>query len=152
MKRSNIRKLLKSNKGFSIIELMVVVVIIGILATTILPKIIGKSDEARVAKVKADIKSLETALDMYKLDNGMYPDTEQGLNALVQLPETGVLPKKWNKSGYLTKPVIPNDAWDNKYIYISPGTKGDYDLMSYGADKMQGGEDFNKDITNWDVE
>lgn len=144
------KKVLKSEKGFSIIELMVVVIIIGILATTILPKIMGRADDAKITKVKADIKSLETALDMYKIDNDVYPDTEQGLSALIKIPEVGRLPKKWRKGGYLKKAVIPKDPWGNEYIYVSPGTKGDYDIITYGADGMQGGEDLDKDISNWD--
>ena len=152
MDSKKVTKLIRSEKGFSIIELMVVVIIIGILATTILPRIMGRTDDAKITKVKADIKSLETALDMYKIDNGLYPDTEQGLNALIKLPDTGVLPKKWRKGGYLKKPVIPNDPWDNAYLYISPGSRGDYDIMSYGADSMQGGEGINKDLSNFDVE
>jgi general secretion pathway protein G len=142
----------RDNRGFSLIELMVVVIILGILAMYIGPKLIGRTEDAKIAQTRVQIESLDTALKLYKLDNGVYPSTEQGLQALVEQPDTGVLPKKWRKGGYLEKGKVPKDAWGNEYIFLSPGTGGDYDIISYGADGVPGGEDENKDINNWEIE
>ncbi len=139
-------------EGFTLIELMVVIVIIGILAGLIVPRIMGRPDEARQAKARMQIESLETALKLYRLDNGSYPTTEQGLQALVEAPEVGELAKKWREGGYLEKGKVPRDPWDNEFVYLCPGANGDFDLLSYGADGEQGGEGKNKDITNWDSE
>ena len=139
-------------RGFTLIELMVVIVILGILAGLIVPRIMGRPEEAKQLKAKMQIESIETALKIYKLDNGAYPDTEQGLQALVELPEAGTIPKKWRKGGYLEKGKIPKDPWGNSFIYLSPGVNGDYDIVSYGADGIPGGEDENKDITSWEIE
>ena len=143
---------LATNHGFTLIELMVVIVILGILAAIIAPRIIGRTDEAKVTETKTQMKNLETALKMYKLDNGQYPSTEQGLQALVEMPTIGVIPKNWREGGYLEKRKVPHDAWDNAYIYISPGLHGDYDIFSYGADGVKGGDKFNADIGNWDMD
>ena len=140
------------NRGFSLIELMVVVIILGILAMYIGPKLMGRTEDAKIIQTRVQIESLETALKLYKLDNGVYPGTEQGLQALVEQPDTGVLPKKWRKGGYLEKGRVPKDAWGNEYIFLAPGTGGDYDIISYGADGVPGGEDENKDINNWEIE
>jgi general secretion pathway protein G len=142
----------RNEAGFTLIELMVVVVIIGILAGLIVPRIMGSDDKAREAKTKMQIESLETALKMYKLDNGSYPTTEQGLKALVETPTAGNLPKNWRQGGYLEKGKVPKDPWNNEFIYISPGMHGDFDLSSYGADGEAGGEGKNKDINNWEIE
>jgi general secretion pathway protein G len=139
-------------RGFTLIELMVVIVILGILAGLIIPRIMGRPEEAKQLKAKMQIESLETALKLYKLDNGMYPDTEQGLQALVEQPETGTIPKKWRKNGYLEKGRLPKDPWGNEFIYLSPGAHGEYDIISYGADGVPDGEDKNKDINNWEIE
>ena len=98
------------------------------------------------------MESIETAIRLYKLDNGSYPSTEQGLQALVEPPQVGELPKAWREGGYLEKGKVPKDPWDNEYIYLSPGIHGEYDLMSYGADGQPGGEDKNKDINSWELE
>jgi general secretion pathway protein G len=140
------------NRGFSLIELMVVVIILGILAMYIGPKLMGRTEDAKITQTRVQIESLETALKLYKLDNGVYPGTEQGLQALVEQPDTGVLPRKWRKGGYLEKGRVPKDAWGNEYIFLAPGTGGDYDIISYGADGVPGGEDENKDINNWEIE
>ena len=140
------------NLGFTLIELMVVIVILGILAGLIVPRIMGRPEEAKRAKAIIQIESLETTLKLYKLDNGSYPSTEQGLQALVEPPEVGNLPGNWREGGYLEKGRIPKDPWKNEYIYLCPGTQGDYDIISYGADGEPGGERKNKDITSWDVE
>jgi len=140
------------NTGFTLIEIMVVIIILGILAMYVAPKLMGRPEEAKQVRTKMDIAALETALKLYKLDNGLYPSTEQGLLALVQKPESGVVPKKWRQGGYLEKGKVPKDPWSNEYVYLSPGLKGDFDIISYGADGVPGGENENKDITNWDTE
>ena len=140
------------NRGFTLIELMVVIVILGILAGLIVPRIMSRPEEARQAKATIQIESLETALKLYKLDNGSYPSTEQGMQALVEPPAVGNLPVKWREGGYLEKGKVPTDPWGNDYVYLCPGTYGDYDMISYGADGEQGGEEKNRDITSWDVE
>ena len=145
-----IRKI--NNRGFTLIEILVVIVILGILATFVVPKIMGRPDEARQVKASVDIESLGTALKLYKLDNGGYPDTEQGLQALVEAPETGTIPKKWRKGGYLEKGKVPKDPWGNDFIYLSPGVHNDFDISSYGSDGVPGGEDKNRDINSWEIE
>lgn len=142
----------RRQEGFTLIELMVVIVILGILAGLIVPRIMGRPDEARQAKARIQIESLETALKLYKLDNGNYPTTEQGLQALVEMPTTAPLPKRWRPGGYLEKGKVPKDPWDNDFVYICPGVHGEYDLMSRGADGEPGGEGKNKDITSWESE
>ena len=138
--------------GFTLIELMVVIVILGILAGLIIPRIMGRPEEAKQLKAKIQIESLETALNLYKLDNGMYPDTEQGLQALIEKPETGVPPKKWREGGYLEKGKLPKDPWGNEFVYLSPGANGDFDITSFGADGVPGGDGKDKDINNWEIE
>jgi general secretion pathway protein G len=142
----------RDHRGFTLIELMVVIVILGILAIYIGPKIMGRPEEAKQVKAKVDIVALETALKLYKLDNGVYPSTEQGLQALVEAPQAGTLPKKWREGGYLEKGKVPKDPWGNEFIYLSPGVQGDFDIISYGADGAPGGEGTNKDINNWEIE
>jgi general secretion pathway protein G len=139
-------------QGFTLIEIMVVLVILGILAGLIVPRIIGRPDEARQMKAKIQIQSLETALQLYKLDTGNYPGTEQGLSSLVEAPSTGELAKSWREGGYLEKGKVPKDPWGNDYIYMSPGNYSDFDLISYGADGTGGGDGKNEDINNWDLE
>ena len=138
--------------GFTLIELMVVIVILGLLAGLTIPRFIGESDKARVGTAKTQIVSLETALKMYKLDNGQYPSTEQGLKALVEPPTVGNLPKSWRSGGYLEKGRVPKDPWKNDFVYISPGAHGDFDLISLGADGEPGGEGFDADINNWEID
>lgn len=149
------RKELKKEReqaGFTLIELMVVIVILGLLAAIIAPKIIGRTDEARVTEAKVQMQNLETALKLYKLDSGIYPATEQGLVALIKKPTIGIIPKGWRDGGYLEKKKIPADPWSNPYVYISPGLHDEYDIISYGADAVRGGEGFDKDIENWNIE
>jgi general secretion pathway protein G len=145
-------KLKPDSRGFTLIELMVVIIILGILAMWVAPKIMSRPEQAKQVKAKLDIQNLETALKLYKLDNGMYPSTEQGLQALVEQPETGNVPKKWKSGGYLEKGKVPKDPWGNDFIYLSPGLQGDFDIISYGADGVPGGEEENKDINNWEIE
>ena len=139
-------------RGFTLIELMVVIVILGILAGLIVPRIMGRPEQAKQLKAKIQIESLETALKLYKLDNGNYPDTQQGLQALIEKPETGNIPPKWKAGGYLEKGRLPKDPWGNDFIYLSPGLNGEYDLISYGADGVPGGEGKDKDINSWEIE
>ncbi|AOY57973.1 MULTISPECIES: type II secretion system major pseudopilin GspG [Desulfococcus] len=138
--------------GFTLIELMVVIVILGILAGLIVPRIMSRPGEAKQMKARIQIESLETALKLYKLDNGFYPTTEQGLQALVEPPETGNIPKNWKSGGYLEKGKVPLDPWGNDFIYLSPGINGEYDITSYGADGVPEGEGEDKDINNWEIE
>ena len=138
--------------GFTLIELMVVIVILGILAGLIIPRIMGRPEEARRMKARVQIESIETALKLYKLDNGSYPTTEQGLQALVEAPEIGQLARNWREGGYLEKGRVPRDPWDNDYVYLSPGAHDDFDLISYGADGEPGGEGDNKDINSWELD
>jgi general secretion pathway protein G len=138
--------------GFTFIELMVVIVILGILAGLVVPRLMGRPEEAKRTKARMQIESLETALKLYKLDNGFYPSTEQGLQALVQKPEAGQVPSKWRKGGYLEKGKVPDDPWGNEFVYLSPGVHDDYDIVSYGADGVQGGEeDKDRDVMTADV-
>jgi len=142
----------RGSSGFTLIELMVVIVILGILAGLIIPRIMGRPEEARQMKAQVQIESIETALRLYKLDNGSYPSTEQGLQALVEAPTVGELPRAWREGGYLEKGKVPKDPWGNDYVYLSPGVHGDYDLSSYGAEGQPGGEGKNKDINSWDMD
>lgn len=142
----------RGEAGFTLIELLVVLVIIGILAGYIGPKIMGHPEEAKRTKAALQIQSFETALKMYKLDNGVYPSTEQGIQALVAPPATGKLPPKWRDGGYLEKTKVPLDPWGNPFVYLSPGLNGDFDLSSYGADGEAGGEGTAKDVNNWEIE
>ncbi|MFH1673738.1 MAG: type II secretion system major pseudopilin GspG [Pseudomonadota bacterium] len=146
------KRYILNSRGFTLIELMAVIIILGILAGLIIPRIMGTPEEARRTKAKLQIESMETALKMYKLDNGVYPSTEQGLQALVEPPSVGVLPKKWREGGYLEKGRVPKDPWENEFVYLSPGVYDDYDLSSYGADGQEGGEGRDADINSWEIE
>ena len=141
----------RNERGFTLIEIMVVVVILGVLAAIVIPKFLDRPDQAKVTKAKVDMKSLEEALGMFKLDNGYYPSTEQSLEALVTKPETGRIPSKYADGGYLKK--VPLDPWSGQYVYLSPGLHSkDFDLISYGADGEPGGEGFDADINSWELE
>ena len=139
-------------RGFTLIELLVVLVSIGILAGYIGPRIMGRPEEARRTKAEIQVEGIKTALKMYKLDNGFYPSTDQGLGALVEAPKSGKIPRKWRAGGYLDANHVPMDPWDNPFVYISPGLNGDFDLSSYGADGEQGGEGDDSDINSWELE
>ncbi|WP_312395370.1 type II secretion system major pseudopilin GspG [Stutzerimonas kunmingensis] len=139
----------RTQGGFTLIEIMVVVVILGILAALVVPQVMSRPDQAKVTVAKGDIKAVAAALDMYKLDNFAYPSTQQGLEALVKKPSGNPQPKNWNRDGYLKR--LPKDPWGNDYQYLSPGTQGQFDLYSFGADGKPGGSDLNADIGNWDL-
>ena len=138
--------------GFTLIEVMVVLVILGILATLVVPQIMGRPDEARIIAAKQDIGSIAQGLDLYRLDNHAYPTTDQGLQALISKPTAPPAPPNWKTGGYLTRSSIPKDPWGNEFKYIIPGVKniGSYDLFSLGADGAPGGEGNDGDIGNWE--
>lgn len=139
-------KTMKQNRGFTLIEVMVVVVILGILAAVIVPKIMDKPDEARINKAKQDIRVLEESLNLYKLDNFNYPTTDQGLDALVKKPDITPEPKRYKQGGYIKK--LPKDPWGNEYMYLNPGIHGEIDVYSKGKNP-DASED---DIGNWNLD
>lgn len=142
------KKYLRDKNGFTLIEVMVVVVILGLLVAIVAPKLIGRTDDARVTSARMQIGSFTSALKLFRNDNGFYPATEQGLEALVSRPGSGREPKKYREGGYIDK--IPLDPWGAPYIYISPGVRGDFDIISLGADGVEGGDKYDADISNWD--
>jgi len=139
---------LRREKGFTLIEIMVVVVIIGLLATLVLPRVLGRQEQAQIEKARADIQALSSALKLYKLDNYNFPSTQQGLDALRREPSGDPPARNWKEGGYIER--LPTDPWGNEYQYLRPGQHGEFDLWSYGADGKPGGEDAAADITNWD--
>ena len=137
-----------ASKGFTLIEIMVVIVILGILAAIVTPRILGRVDQARYEQARTQMRIIEDALKRFKLDNGRFPTTEQGLDALVRKPSGKI--RRWPEGGYLDKPEVPADSWGNEFVYISPGQHGpDYDLKSFGADGLEGGEDYDADLESW---
>lgn len=141
------------NAGFSLIEILIVMVILGLLATVLAPRIMDRPDEARLTKAAVDIKQLETALKLYKLDNGRYPTTAQGLQALMEAPRQEPIPKNYREGGYLERKDLPKDPWGNPFVYRSPGRdKRPFDIISLGADGREGGEKFDADINSWEIE
>ena len=139
-------------RGFTLLEIIVVVFILSILVALVAPRIIGRTDDARITDTKLQIKNFEMALKLYKLDSGFYPDTQQGLDALIEKPTTGKIPQKYRDGGYLEQKKIPADPWGNPYIYVSPGLHGDFDIVSYGADGKEGGDGKDGDIKSWDMQ
>lgn len=139
----------RSSRGFTLIEIMVVVAILGILAALVVPKIMGRPDEARIVAAKQDIAAIKQALNLYRLDNTRYPTTEQGLQALVERPAAGPIPGNWKPGGYLER--LPSDPWGTPYQYLSPGLRGEIDIFSLGADAATGGEGNNADIGSWEL-
>ncbi|WP_209427900.1 type II secretion system major pseudopilin GspG [Pararhodobacter sp. SW119] len=149
-KSPNTTKVRSADRGFSLIELMVAVVILSILAVVIVPRVIDRPDQARVARARSDIAALSAGLNLYRLDNAVYPTTEQGLRALSQRPTSQPVPANWASGGYLDR--VPRDPWGNEYQYLSPGVRGSFDLFSYGSDGRPGGTGTNADIGNWQVD
>jgi general secretion pathway protein G len=133
--------------GFTLIEVMVVILIIGVLAALVVPKVMSRPDEARITAAKADIANINQALNLYKLDNGRYPSTEQGLTALVKKPTVSPIPENWKNDGYLDR--VPKDPWGSPYQYLQPGVHGTIDVFSFGADRAAGGEGNDADIGSW---
>ncbi|OGA18581.1 MAG: type II secretion system protein GspG [Betaproteobacteria bacterium RIFCSPLOWO2_02_FULL_66_14] len=140
---------LRGQRGFTLLEVMVVVVILGILAALVVPKIISRPDEARIIAAKQDIASLMQALKLYRLDNQRYPTTEQGLQALVTKPTAAPIPTNWKTGGYIER--LPKDPWGNAYQFLNPGVHGEIDVFSYGADRAPGGEGNDADIGSWNL-
>jgi len=144
---------MQRQNGFTLIEIMVVIIILGLLAGLVLPKFLGQEETAKRKVVITQIRSLEGALDAYKLDNGFYPTTDQGLDALIKKPESGRIPQKWRDGGYLKPARIPKDPWNKDYVYISPGSENrEYEIISYGADNEPGGEGNNADVESWKMQ
>ena len=139
---------MQKQRGFSLIEIMVVVVILGILAALVVPKIISRPDEARVVKAKQDVLAIQSALDLYKLDNGVYPTTDQGLLALVARPTSSPTPSNWQV--YLKS--LPKDPWGRDYLYLNPGQHDEVDVFTYGASGQPGGTGINTEIGNWNAD
>ena len=137
----------KHHRGFTLIELMVVILIIGVLAALVVPKVMSRPDEARITAAKSDIATVNQALNLYKLDNGRYPSTEQGLAALVKKPTIAPIPDNWKGEGYLDR--VPKDPWGTPYQYLQPGLHGAIDVFSLGADRASGGEGSDADIGSW---
>lgn len=149
MSKSKFKLQTSKANGFTLIEIMVVVVIMGILAALIVPKLMGRTDDARIIAAKQDIATVMQGLKLYKLDNQRYPTTEQGLQALINKPTTGPAANGWKTGGYLDK--LPKDPWGNSYQFLSPGLKGEIDVFSLGADGQPGGTENDTDIGSWDL-
>ncbi len=147
---SNLNEMIsRRNRGFTLIEIMVVVVIMGILAALVVPKLMGRTGDARIVAAKQDISTMMGALKLYKLDNMHYPSTEQGLQALIAKPTSGPSANGWKTGGYVDK--LPKDPWGNPYQFLSPGIKGEVDIFSLGADGLPGGAADDADIGSWDL-
>ncbi|ODV42207.1 type II secretion system protein GspG [Cupriavidus sp. UYMMa02A] len=146
--RSHRQPAIHGSRGFTLIEIMVVIVILGVLAALVVPKIMSRPDEARIVAARQDISSIMQALKLYRLDNSRYPTTEQGLAALVAKPTTEPVPNNWKGGGYLEK--LPKDPWGHPYQYLNPGVRGEIDVFSFGADGQAGGSGNDADIGNWE--
>ena len=149
MNRLESRPLSSRVSGFTLIEVLVVVAILGILAAIVVPRIMDRPDEAKRVAAKADVAAIVQALKLYRLDNGGYPTTDQGLGALVQKPTTNPVPGNWKQGGYLER--LPKDPWGNDYLYLNPGLHGEIDVFSYGRDNLPGGEGPDADIGSWQL-
>lgn len=139
-------------RGMTLIEIMVVVTILGIIATIVTVNVLGRLDQAKGTAAKTQIKNLETALDEFRRDNGFYPTTEQGMKSLIEKPSVGRIPTSYPRDGYLKGSAVPRDPWGCEYIYYSPGLRGNrYEITSLGADCQEGGEDVDQDINSWEI-
>lgn len=138
-------------RGFTLIEIMVVITILGILAALIVPRVVGRTDDARIAAAKQDVASIMQALKLYRLDNGRYPTTEQGLKALLEKPTLDPVPNNWKTGGYLERSSLPRDPWGKEYQFLSPGLRGEIDVFSLGRDGQSGGEGPDADVGNWQL-
>jgi general secretion pathway protein G len=147
--RSRIQLHARRQQGFTLIEIMVVVIILGILAAIVAPNVIGRIDDAQITRVQQDLRNIESALKFYRLDNFSYPTSEQGIEALVTRPSDPNI-RNWKAGGYL--PRVPRDPWGNPYQYLSPGNNGEFDVYTLGRDGRPGGEALDADIGNWDLE
>ena len=143
---------LTGEKGFTLIELMVVMIILATLITIVAPRFLAEPEKARKLKAEVTIANLETALKTYYLDNGTYPSTDQGMEALVSEPNTEPLPSKYREGGYLEKGKVPKDPWGHDFIYLSPGLHNEFDIVSYGSDGIEGGEGKDADVESWNIE
>ena len=141
---------MQRQRGFTLLEIMVVIVILGILAAVVVPRIMDRPDDARIAKARQDIRVLESSLNLYKLDNFNYPSTQQGLESLVSQPSGEPQARNWKSGGYIKQ--LPKDPWGNDYQYLNPGVKGEFDIFSLGADNRPGGEGAAADIGNWNIQ
>ena len=139
---------MRRQAGFTLIEIMVVIVILGLLAALVVPKLVGRTEEAKRTQTRVQIKNIQQAMELFKLDNGFFPSTDQGLEALVRMPEAGRIAKNYRKGGYLER--VPKDPWGNPFVYVSPGQNADYDISSYGADGVPGGDGEDSDVNSWD--
>lgn len=147
------RKTLRNNKGFTLIEILVVVIILSILVAVVAPRILERPEQAKRTAASIQIRNIEGAIKLFYLDNGFYPTTEQGLDALVEKPTTGKIPKKYKDGGYLEGGKVPLDPWDSAFIYLSPGVHNrEYDIESFGADSEDGGEGNDADVESWNME
>jgi general secretion pathway protein G len=139
----------RRSRGFTLIEIIVVITIMAIMAALIVPRVVGRTDDARVAAARQDIATLMNALKLYRLDNGRYPTSEQGLRALVEKPSADPIPQNWKTGGYLDAPSVRKDPWNNDYQYLNPGLHGEIDVLSFGRDGQPGGEGPDADIGSW---
>ena len=151
--RSSFRFSKRSARGFTLIEIMVVVIILGVLAALVVPRVMGRTDDAKLAAAKADIASIMQALKLYRLDNGRYPTTDQGLQALLTRPTTEPVPSNWKQGGYLELSTVPVDPWGEPYKFLNPGVRGEIDVFSLGRDRANGGEPStpDADIGSWQL-
>ncbi len=138
-------------RGFTLIEIMVVITILGILAALIVPRVVGRTDDARITAAKTDISAVLQALKVYRLDNGRYPTTEQGLRALLEKPSIEPIPNNWKSGGYLERSSVPKDPWGKEYQYLSPGLRGEIDVFSFGRDNQSGGEGPDAEVGSWQL-
>ena len=138
-------------RGFTLIEIMVVITILGVLAALIVPRVVGRTDDAKIGAAKQDIATVMQALKLYRLDNGRYPTTEQGLQALIAKPTADPIPANWKQGGYIERSNVPTDPWGEPYKYLNPGIRGEIDVFSLGRDRANGGEGPDADIGSWSL-